>query len=118
MNELSKVVDVRVHAIVPFRRPSAVAMAAKVRRDHVPVLGQLLCGPIPAAAVIASSVDENDGRCIGVAPVDVMEPQALRDDAVRIGSGSKHGPGMLMLAGIVNRTLGYRCAAEYSYTPS
>ena len=52
-------------------------MTAQVRREHMKVRLQRAGEAVPAAAMIAPAVDQNDGRRILVAPVRVVQPQAL-----------------------------------------
>ena len=44
---------------------------------------QLLRHPVPVAAVVPAAVDKHQGRRIGVAPVHVVQLQALRIEDVR-----------------------------------
>ena len=52
----------------------------------MPVVAQFLCHPIPAARMIAAAMDQEQGRRVGVAPVDIIQPKALRDKAVGDGA--------------------------------
>jgi len=49
VDELGEVVEVRERAVVAVGGPLAVAVAAQVRGDHVPLGSQGLGGPVPAA---------------------------------------------------------------------
>jgi hypothetical protein len=83
VDQLREVVDEGVHRVVAFGRPFAVAVAAQVGADDVPVAAQFLGHPVPAAAMIAPAVLEDQQGRLRVAPVDVVQAQALRDEAVR-----------------------------------
>ena len=82
VDQLGKVIDEGIYLVIAVRRPGAVAMTAQVRRDDVPVLGQFLGHPVPAAAMVAPAMLKDQRRGIGIAPIDIVEAQALRDEAV------------------------------------
>src|SRR5215510_6836998 len=88
MDQLRKVVDVARHGVAAVGRPLAVPVAPEIRRDDVPVVPEGLRRPVPVPAMIASAVHEEEGWLVGVAPVDVVQAQALRVVAVR--GGSRH----------------------------
>src|SRR5215467_3742626 len=58
-------------------------MAPEIRRDDVPVVAQRLRRPVPVPAMIAPAVHEEERRLPRIAPVYVMQAQALRVVAVR-----------------------------------
>jgi hypothetical protein len=72
VDQLGKVVDEGVHFVIAVRCPRAVAVAAQVRRDDVPVLREFFGHPIPAAAMVAPAVLQDQRRRFGVAPIDVV----------------------------------------------
>src|SRR5207247_451923 len=74
------VVDHRVGAAY---RPGGVAVPAEIGGDEVEVAAQVGRHPVPAPAVVAPAVQEEEGRLVRVAPVDVVELQALRVEIVR-----------------------------------
>ena len=77
MNQLRQVVDIAAHGVVAVGRPLAVAMAAQVRRDDVPVIAEAFGHPVPVPAVIPPPVHQQQRRRVRIAPVDVMQPEAL-----------------------------------------
>jgi hypothetical protein len=87
MDELREIVDVADHIVGAGARPCAVAVAAQIRRDHVPASTQALRHPIPVAAMVAPAVQQDERRRGAVAPVDVVEAQALREEDPRRGAG-------------------------------
>src|SRR3546814_12551135 len=72
-----------VHVILPIGRPGAVAMAAQVGRDDMIAVRQSFGDPVPASAMVATAVDEQQRRRRLVPPIDIMQLQPLRDEAVR-----------------------------------
>ena len=95
VDQLRDVVDHVLRLVDAVRHPFAVAMAAMVERDDVPVVAQRLGRPVPAAAMVLAAMDQEKRRRSGIAPVDVMQPQPLRDEALR--HGAEHGHPRLML---------------------
>ncbi len=77
VDELREVVDVAGHRVAAVRRPLAVAMPPQVGRDDVPVLPERLRRPVPAAAVIPATMDQEERRLLRMAPVHVVKAQAL-----------------------------------------
>ncbi len=95
VDQLGQVVDIGGGVVDPVRRPGAVAVAAQVRGDDVPVVAQLARHPVPAAAMVASAMHQQQRRGGGIAPVDIVQPQPLRDEDVRGRPGKvvhRHGP--------------------------
>jgi hypothetical protein len=93
VDELGEVVDEGAHRIVAAGRPGAVAMAAQVRGDDVVVGAQLGGDPVPVAAVVAAAVHQDQRRRVRIAPVDVVQPQPLRDERLRDGAEELFGHG-------------------------
>src|SRR5207247_2832877 len=60
-----------------------VAVPAQIGGDDVEVAAQVGRYPVPAPAVVAPAVQEEEGPPLRVAPVDVVELQALRVEVVR-----------------------------------
>ena len=89
VDELREVVDEFRHAVIAVRWPFAVAVAAQVRGDHVPVLAQCGGHPVPGAAVIPAAMQQQQRRRAFIAPVDVVQAQSLREIAVR--RRARHG---------------------------
>src|SRR5713226_9321574 len=83
VDELRQVVDVARHRVATVRGPLAVAVAAEVGRDHVPVVAERLRRPVPVAAVVAPAVEQHERRLLAVAPVHVVKPQALGEVRAR-----------------------------------
>jgi hypothetical protein len=94
MDELGKVVDHVLHVVISIADPVRIAVAAMVEGDDVPVLTQFLRHPVPAARMIAPAMDEHQQRFFGIAPIEVIEAQALRDEGLRGGSGESHASGL------------------------
>ena len=86
MDQLREVVHVLAHAIARTRRPLRVAVAAQIDGDDVVVGPQALRDPVPVVCVVAVAVDEQQRRRFGVAPVEVVQAQALREVGVRRGT--------------------------------
>ena len=80
MDELRQVVDVVDHSVVRARQPLGIPVAPEVERQDVPIATEALGDPIPVAAVIEPAVDEHERRGGRVAPVDVVQAQALREE--------------------------------------
>src|SRR3546814_5296771 len=51
---------------------------------------QLFGDPVPVAAMVAAAVDEQQWRGAAIAPVDIVQLQPLRYEAVRGGAGTCH----------------------------
>src|SRR3546814_20926742 len=83
MDELREVIDEAVHVILPIGRPGAVAMAAQVGRDDMIAVRQSFGDTVPASAMVATAVDEQQPRRRLVPPIGIMQLQSLRDEAVR-----------------------------------
>src|SRR5438477_11160002 len=64
-------------------------MAAQIRRQDVPVLAQRRGDPVPVAAVVAPAMHQQQRRRGRVAPIDVMEPQPLREIDPRGRAGAR-----------------------------
>src|ERR1700722_16652887 len=82
MDELSQVVNEIGFEIDAVRRPGAIAMAAQIGDDHMPVASQLTRDPVPAAGVIAGAMHQDQWRCAGVTPVHIVQAQALRNETM------------------------------------
>ena len=75
-------------------------MPPKVRGNDMPILPEFLRHPIPAAAMVPAAMQQDQGRSGLIAPVDIMEPEALRN----VGLGSRsvyHAAIVTSLAGLV-----------------
>src|SRR5690242_5589313 len=94
MDELREIVDVTRHRIVPGRRPRGIAMATQVRGDYVVLVTQRCRDPVPTAAMVAAAVQEHQRWRGGIAPIDIMQPQPLRE----IYTGRRAGRGQIHLA--------------------
>src|SRR3546814_18862954 len=71
-----------VHVILPIGRPGAVAMAAQVGRDDMIAVRQSFGDPVPASAMVATAVDEQQRRRRLVPPIAIMQ----RSDERRVGT--------------------------------
>src|SRR3546814_10762698 len=80
VDELGDVIDMGRRRIAAVGGPLAVAMAPEVGRDDVTVRPQLLRHPIPVAAMIATAVQQEEGRRVRIAPVNIMQPQARSEE--------------------------------------
>ena len=87
MDELGKVVDHVVSRIIAIADPVAVTVASVIERDHMPVLAQLLGHPVPAARMVAPAMHQHQRRRVAIAPIDIIESQALRYEGLRCRSG-------------------------------
>ena len=83
VDELGEVVDVAGHRVAAVGRPLAVAVAAQVGRDDVPVVPQRRRRPVPVPAVVAPAVEQEQRRLVRIAPVHVVQPEALGEVRVR-----------------------------------
>ena len=87
VDQLGKVVDHVVSRIIAIADPVAVTVASVIERDHMPVLAQLLGHPVPAARMVAPAVHEDQRGLSAIAPVEIVQAQALRDEGLRGRSG-------------------------------
>src|SRR3546814_5280975 len=64
-------------------------MAAKSGRDDMKVRSQFSRDPVPVTAMVTTAMEQDERRSLGVAPVNIMQLQPLRDVDVRgeIGEG-------------------------------
>ena len=58
-------------------------MAAQIRRDDVPLRAKPFGYPIPVTAVIAPAMEQHEGWGRGITPIDIVQPQALREEDPR-----------------------------------
>ena len=91
MDQLREVVDVGGHRIAAVRRPLAVAMTAQIGREDVPVATQRRGDPVPVAAMIPPAMDEQQRRRARISPIDIVQPQPLREINARGRSGAVEG---------------------------
>ena len=82
VDQLGQIINEGRHGIVAAGGIGAVAVAADVGGDDVIVAAQILGHPVPVAAVVAPTVQQDQRRGIGVSPVGVVQPQALRDEGL------------------------------------
>ena len=87
MDQLRQIVDHVVGRIIAVADPVAVAMAAMVHRHDMVVFAQLLGDPVPAPRVVAPAMDQHQRRLAAIAPVEIMQPQPLRNEGLRSRSG-------------------------------
>src|SRR6266478_876970 len=83
MNELGEIVDKTRHGVAAVLRPLAVAMPAQIGRDDVPAVAKPLHHPVPAARMIAAAMDQHQRRRVRIAPIEIMQTQALRNVGMR-----------------------------------
>ena len=86
VHELGDVVDVVDQGVAGPDHPLGVTVAPKIRRDDVVFAAQRLRDPVPVAAVVAPSVNEQQWGRVLVSPGDVVKPEALREVTVRGGA--------------------------------
>ena len=60
-------------------RPLAVAVAAQVGSQDVPFAPQSRSHPVPIAAMVPPTMQKHQRECSRISPIDVVEPQALRE---------------------------------------
>src|SRR6266851_23338 len=77
-----------LHAVIRARRPFAITMPALIQRDAAVAMAQHQADHVPGMGVEAAAMEEED-RSPGarIAPVQVMEPEALDD---QIGGLRQH----------------------------
>src|ERR1700722_2396188 len=108
--EVEYVIGYRVRAA---DRPIGIAMTAQVRRHDMKMLAQVERDEIPTARVITAAVQQDSKRLVVIAPVHVMELQALgvkemrrRPDNIRHGRSRNWQMTVLeiyLTAGVSNR---------------
>src|SRR3546814_7988349 len=84
MDELREVIDEAVHVILPIGRPGAVAMAAQVGRDDMIAVRQSFGDPVPASAMVATAVDEQQRRRRLVPPIRSEEQTSELQSLMRL----------------------------------
>ena len=67
-------------AVVAAGRAVAVPVAALVERDDAPPRGELRGEAVPGPGVAGDAVEEHEGRSAGIAPLDVVEVDAVDVD--------------------------------------
>ena len=87
MDQLREIVDVAIHRIVAVRRPLAIAVAAQVGRNDVPVGAQGLSHGVPVAAMVATAMHEQQRRRVRVTPLHEVQALALGEKRLRRWSG-------------------------------
>src|SRR5205823_1167564 len=100
--------------IIAVGRPLAVAMAAQVRRQDMPVLAQRIGNPVPVAAVVAPTMDEEQRRPCRIAPIDIMQAKPLReiDPRSRAGAVEVQSKDPRALGGVRRGSLLRSCASR------
>jgi hypothetical protein len=58
VNQLSEIIDITSHTVIPVGRPLAVAVTAQVGRQHVPLTAQTVGHPIPVATMVPPAMNE------------------------------------------------------------
>jgi hypothetical protein len=79
MDQLREVVDIGGHRVAAVGRPLTIAVAAQIGGENVPIMAQGLRDPVPVAAMVAPTVHQQQRWRAGIAPVDIMQPQPLRE---------------------------------------
>ena len=78
LNQIDKIEhEIRRH-IRAIGRPLAFAMAAQIQRDHMIISGERIRDPIPRAPVIAIAMQQQEKRRALIAPIPILEREALR----------------------------------------
>ena len=80
MSEVGHVLD---HGISAATGPLRIAMSAQVRGDNVVVVTKGAGDPVPGAGMVRPTMDEGQEGFVGVAPVYIVELQALGNIVVR-----------------------------------
>ncbi len=80
MSEVGHILD---HGISAAAGPLRIAMSAQVRGDNVIVVMKGPGDPIPGAGMVRPTMDEGQEGFVRVAPVYIVELQALGDVVVR-----------------------------------
>src|SRR5262249_32981170 len=85
VHELAQIEHVVYHRLAAADRPIRTAVAAKIRCNYVVVLSKIERDPAPIATVIATAVNQNHKRLVRIAPINVVQLQALGIEIVRRG---------------------------------
>ena len=81
--ELSEVGHILDHGISAAAGPLRIAMSAQVRGDNVVIMTKGPGDPVPSAGMVRPTMDQGQERFVRVAPVYIVELQALGDIVVR-----------------------------------
>ena len=87
VDELGKVIDHVVGHVIAVADPVGIAMPAVIESGDVPVPAQVFRHPVPAARMIAPAMHQHQRRRVAIAPIDIIESQALRYEGLRCRSG-------------------------------
>ena len=77
MNELRDIVGVINHVVGAAGDPLTVTMSAQVGCDHVVMLTEFTRHPVPVAAMITTTMHQQQRRCLGIPPIHVVQTQPL-----------------------------------------
>src|SRR5262249_13069080 len=81
-DERFEVTDVRPEAVVRAGRPRRVAVSPLVERQATVLVPEREAHEVPGARSLAAAVEEEDGRAPGCSPVEAVEGQAAKGEAV------------------------------------
>ena len=90
VHQLRQIINIAGDRIIAGHVPLAVAVTAKIGTDDMPILAQLHRRPVPTARMIAPAMEQDQRRFVGISPVDIMQPRALRNDTLRGRAGQVH----------------------------
>ncbi len=88
-HEAREIVDIFGQRVAAAPGPVGIAVPAQVRGEHVKMRLQRARDRVEAAAMIAPAVNQQQRRRALVAPVRIMQPQAVRGEEAAVGQG--HG---------------------------
>ncbi len=76
-HQTCQVIHVIRQTVAAAFRPTGVSMATEIGGHNMKVRLQCSSDPIPAAAMVAASMDEDQRRRCAITPIGIMQPQAL-----------------------------------------
>jgi hypothetical protein len=89
IDQVGEIQQQRGHGVIGIGRPGAVAMAAQIRGDHVPVGGQFARDPVHRMGMVEAAVLQDQRRRIRVAPVEIVQAQGLAGEVAETGRGHR-----------------------------
>ena len=117
-----------LHRVVELATPLGVAVAALIERVHVEAVGQVQADEVPRVRRLVATVQQHDGRRVGIAPLGEVEAHATQDGLAghvahrRRRGGSRDRPALcsrLANSAEERMSLGARSSANsFRYTPS
>src|SRR5487761_1964466 len=77
-DETRQIVQIFSQSVAAALRPVGIAVSPKVGCQHMKMGLQRLRYGVPATAMIAAAMDQDQGWGVLIAPVCIMQPKALR----------------------------------------